>query len=105
MSRACPIYRRRPGHRGSKRGQHDVRSQFSCCVVGEAIMSKTNDNSKPRHDLGGVGRQLRSDELEHVSGGSDGITGDVQSKKHGSLDVSKMLMGGYKTAAAEGWGN
>jgi hypothetical protein len=34
-------------------------------------MSKTNDTSKPTHDLGGIGRLLRSDELEHVSGGMD----------------------------------
>jgi hypothetical protein len=35
-------------------------------------MSKTND-TKPRidHDLGGGGRLLRSEELEHVSGGMD----------------------------------
>jgi hypothetical protein len=71
-------------------------------------MSKTKDTPKPSHDLGGS-RLLRSDELDHVSGGAccngQHISEIVVTKP---TDVSSYSFGAsnpYKTAQAEGYGN
>jgi hypothetical protein len=66
-------------------------------------MSKSNDSSK----LGSAPqvRELRDDELENVSGGINDFAGTYVPFAGDGLGASHSLMGGYKTAASEGWGN
>jgi hypothetical protein len=59
------------------------------------IISKTNDTTKPTHDLGGS-RLLRDEEPEHVSGG-------VDLKGLPDALTGKILQ--YKTSQADGYGN
>jgi hypothetical protein len=61
-------------------------------------MTTTNNVDRERVDLGGS-RLLRTDELEHVSGGMD-LKGASE-----ALTNRANPLTGYKSAASEGWGN
>ena len=70
-------------------------------------MSKTNDTSKPTHDLGGS-RLLRSHELDAVSGGGikdfPGTYALTAPRDASSGQWSIGASNPYKAAAAEGYG-
>jgi bacteriocin-like protein len=60
-------------------------------------MSKSNDTTKTR--------ELTEAELAAVSGGIKDFAGTYVPFAGDGLGASHSIMGGYKTAASEGWGN
>ena len=59
------------------------------------MTSKTNDDT----------RELTEAELTTVSGGIKDFAGTYVSFAGDGLGASHALVGGYKSAASEGWGN
>jgi bacteriocin-like protein len=66
----------------------------------EMTMSKTAINTAATSE-----RELTIDELEAVSGGIKDFAGTYVSFAGDGLGSAHSLMGGYKSAASEGWGN